>query len=501
MRSMSIFKSSRALTADRFTLARLTKPRFVLPTMTSKTPREVIATAMLRKGVSPEGRDWLTLALDPFHDYEHPVAGYPDSDSSHTTVSCFQYAMDISKPAGAIGNWDAHILTMPYLGQTSLYQHVTGAGRNDLTLVGGMPQIAANAFNVIKVDAGQPLWPQANGVWNPTNLEEHHIDMATDGEAGISRVIGYAFEVVNTTADVYKQGALTAYRLPQTPTLGTYITVDGANHGSVNLCQCYRNPPASPKDALLLGGTRQWAAADGAYLVVPFSSVNNPLTASNVIDVMLSADGGWPHAGDHVLTRPMGPAFVVNNLPVATPQLGLPLKPIPFNTTGVMLTGLSNSSTFRLKVKMYVERAPSFTESSLAVLATPSAPYDAKVLALYSSIIHHLPIAVPVRDNDAGDWWRAILEVVATVAPMIGTAIAPGAGTGVGAAISTAAGIASKLIRSSAPRRPATARPAPMLPAPQPKQQQRSQGKKAKTAGPAIARRNKVASMFNPARV
>lgn len=65
--------------------------------------------------LSPEGRDWLTLALDPFHDYNHQVAGYPDANCSQTVVSCYQYQVEVAAPPGIAPNtnWDAHIYNMP----------------------------------------------------------------------------------------------------------------------------------------------------------------------------------------------------------------------------------------------------------------------------------------------------------------------------------------------------------------------------------------------------
>lgn len=57
--------------------------------------------------ITQDGKEWLTLALDPFHDYNKQVAGYPDADGSQTVVSCYQYQTDVSSVGGA--NWDCHI--------------------------------------------------------------------------------------------------------------------------------------------------------------------------------------------------------------------------------------------------------------------------------------------------------------------------------------------------------------------------------------------------------
>ena len=59
----------------------------------------VIEEMVSKHTLTSAGRDWLVLALDPFHDLEKSVAGYPDADSSMTVVSCYQGAIDLSKQA------------------------------------------------------------------------------------------------------------------------------------------------------------------------------------------------------------------------------------------------------------------------------------------------------------------------------------------------------------------------------------------------------------------
>jgi len=97
----------------------------LLTTMSRSQRRKDIGQAILEKNLSADGRDWLTLAVDPFHDLLHPIAGYPDADSSHTVVSCYQYSLDISKPPAAAGNWDLHIMTNPWSGFIAPNQHTS----------------------------------------------------------------------------------------------------------------------------------------------------------------------------------------------------------------------------------------------------------------------------------------------------------------------------------------------------------------------------------------
>jgi len=386
--------------------------------------------------LSPDARDWLTLALDPFHDWARPVAGYPDSDSSRTIVSCYQYAVDVSKPAAAAGNWDCHVMalpTCPVLGG-ALQQHVSTSGNYVFQQVAASANFPCNPVQIISVDAGQPTVPTSAGVWAPTNLNTQAPVMGSDVGLGASRVIGFGIEVVNTTADIYKQGTLTAYRMPQDPSPGESLFTNSAStQGSMMYHDDYRYPPSTVADCTLLRGTEQWAAADGVYMAVPFSTINNPITIATPRATMFTSTG-ITATGRYACADGYSPLTAINNMPVLTASGAWNQKRIPICTSGVILTGLSNQTTLRVKVKVYVEAASTFSDSKLSVLSTISAPYDAKALELYSSAVNILPVAVKFNANAAGDWWRMVLDAISSVAPTLGVLTGfPLAGMAVGA--------------------------------------------------------------------
>jgi hypothetical protein len=100
-------------------------------------------------------------------------------------------------------------------------------------------------------------------------------------------------------------------------------------------------------------------------------------------------------------------------------------KTAPFDTTGAFFTGLSQQTTLLVKLRVYVERAPSFKDYALAPLASPSAGYDINALQLYAQAINMLPCAVKVDENAAGDWFRAVVSVLKHAAGPIGVALNP----------------------------------------------------------------------------
>lgn len=368
--------------------------------------------------LTSDGRDWLICALDPFHDLNHQAAGYPDADGSQTIVSCYQYQADISAPAGVAGNWDAHFYTTPFA--TSQTMRVGLSTNYWATVTETAATAVQGPLSIITGPSGSPLIPVSPAAPN-TEFRALPAAGVEDLASGVTRIIGIGYEVTNTTADMYKQGAVTSYRMPQ------YTSAPGAvvvrNAGGTQQAQMpttrWRLPPTSTAEANLLKGTRTWDAAAGVYATAVQNSTQNPLLTVNHT-MMIMDDEPMPNAGaGQVLFTP----YVTQQTnPSPAVSLCVPnvTQAIPYDTTGSMFTGLSNATTLTVKVKFYVERAPTMAESSLCVLATPSAGLDHVALELYSHAVSQLPVAVTVGENGLGDWFRGVVRVLKDVA---GTAV------------------------------------------------------------------------------
>jgi hypothetical protein len=165
-----------------------------------------------------DGKEWLTAALDPFHDYNHQIAGYPDTDVSQTVVSCYQYETNIRAPPSVTGSatWDTHIYTLPIASSFALgpvYNETADWGR----MKDAAPAVAQplGPINYVAVPTGDTI---ATTVL-PANVNARFGVLPNPGtediSSGCSRVIAMGFEVHNTTAEIYKQGSVTTYRMPQ----------------------------------------------------------------------------------------------------------------------------------------------------------------------------------------------------------------------------------------------------------------------------------------------
>lgn len=391
--------------------------------------------------LTSDGKEWLTAALDPFHDYNHQIAGYPDADVSQTVVSCYTYEYQISKPPGlaAGATWDCHVHSLPIANSfnaAGVYNQSADWGR----ITEPVPTVTRQTgpLNILSGPAGSNLAPAIPTVANVvTNIMPQN--GVEDISSGCSRIIGAGFEIHNTTAEIYKQGSVTTYRMPQASgdNQTLFSNNNASSFGSV-VGTRFRAPPASIANANLLKGTRTWEAKDGVYATLMQSSVVNPL--KNLANQHVLFDE-YPDPGTAsvVMGTPLIPGLPVANATTYTP---VAIQTVPFDTTGAYFTGLSEQTTMVLKGRFYVERAPTWNESAIAVLASPSAGLDTTALELYAATVNMLPAAVHVGENAKGDWWRAIISVIKHVSAPLGLALSPfvpGAGL-IGGAVSSIAG-------------------------------------------------------------
>lgn len=377
-----------------------------------KSQKHVMEELLKTKNLTPEGKEWLTLALDPFHDYQHQIAGYPDADASGTVVSCYNMSYEIKKPVATAGNWDCHIYSLPFAAEQNFSLCTEDAG--ELT---GVSELNGKLglVNMARADAGQDTFPGV-APFVSTNFITTPIATFNEVVKGVTRVVGMGMEVVNTTADIHKQGSVTVYRMPQGNCDSEYV-FEIKDDEIKGVASRFRAPPTNINQAVSMLNSRTWEAEKGVYQVIPFSTVDNPMLNLGYKSVLIQNGFG---------TGPGSATVISAQTPTTQGKwIGSPQQTIPINTAGMYFTGLSEQTTLRLKVKIYVERAPTPEEPDLVVLATPSAGYDIKALQLYARAINTLAVAVPVGDNASGDWWKSVLDVVAIAAPVIGMIATP----------------------------------------------------------------------------
>jgi hypothetical protein len=413
----------------------------------------------------------------------------PDTDTSAVVVECVRQTMQLAAPTGVTGNYDSHIFFWPESMPQSLVQgeyipsnpmyftEAKSAGAGLITAKSetfNMPLVfqpyvtggttgsntsyeTYGLLNAVSVNAGadtMPMFPPTA----PTQAAFQSLSPPAVLTSGKRRLIAAGWEVTNTTATIYQQGTLTAYRQPQAFQTVSALSMDNTsvgfytNPGNSNMLMpyptelsTYTQPPGQVGEAIQYEGSRQWAAAEGAYVVCQQDHSRNILKQSEM-------RYPWIPAGDYANQSNAGTRLVGMFNPAweddgsssgwIVPTASLASYLVPYHTSGIFLTGLSNQSTFTVTLKTWWEYCPSVHDdagSALIYLAQPSPDYDPLALELYKAASAQLPVAVPVGMNAAGDFWDWCLGAIATVAPIVGNVLLPGVGGLAGSA--AAAGI------------------------------------------------------------
>jgi len=422
--------------------------------ITVEASEKKMHTLARRAHITPAGEAWLTAVLDPCHD--NPIEnliGMPDMESAPSVVRVIKESVQISQPFGITytGNWDLHVFNQPFQTQL-LFDRVTRTNTHQTASVTPNLLIGGIQYNTAK--AGQP-WSY-DGVAGTTS---NSIFLDPIYTIGSSRIIGMGMEIVNTTAPLYDQGLLTVYR--QKNCLGEAALYTRPTLGQDFMGTPVRGAPADIAAAMLLPGTKQWRAGQGAYMTITVDvEESRPRTVAYCMPVLHfdnqdDREGGnvSPNTSDVYFPTSLGG---VNSYYSA-------VRNHPIDISGCFLTGLANSATVTVNVIWYLEAFPSRAEADIVVLAHPSAPQDQIALELYSEASGKLPAGVPFSENPGGEWFSEVVDLLVDAAP---TVVAALGGPALGAAAGMAAGAVKQFRKKKPPPPPAKQAQEEMAPAP-----------------------------------
>jgi len=439
-------------------------------------------------GLTPSGKEWVIAAIDPYHDTPVNCCGFPDNNEAASVVQVVKLSQALVVPSSAsTGNWDCHIHQFPWMeggrgvggnfSQTTNGNQITGHGVflfGSSTVTPSPIGASTNLWGGLVVDAvasGVPTF-QYTDPGTPSAPFQVQLAPYLTGEY---RIIAMGFEVINTTSELNIQGLVTVYRQPTAnidsaksllvtsgPILSSGGTISTTNFGFPDVLLT-NTPPATPGEALLLDGSKQWKAKEGCYVVPTMNSSENPTGQNSTSPVLhispldVSSNGfTWiyvtPSDGStNVYPAAFQPTAITGN-PADTPNV-FNLVPLPtggvwlqpFNGAGAYFTGLSNSTTLQVNAIYYIERFPTQQDSDLVVLARESCRGDSIALDLYSEIVKEMPVGVPQRMNGMGEWFAdAVSSAADFISPVLSAIPLPMAQT-VGAGIKMAGNVAKSL--------------------------------------------------------
>lgn len=391
--------------------------------MLRKERYDYLDKMVANNGLSQDGANFIRKSLDPFHDFEVPLSGYPDADTSKVVIQEVTKTIVRSKPSSISGNWDCHIASLPEL----LWSDTSGADLfvTSLSDTGinsnvGLAQPAVLQIGPVVISAvpsGASTFPDTAAPVDPLQeITAFNFNEYFDGQ---KRLIGMAFEVHNTTSELHRQGSVVTYRMPNVADVmqGVY-TVDAMSPYETD-CLEYdsRLPPNSLSKAMLYAGARQWKAADGCYSVSVFDADRNKLTGS-IHSSRTFTQGDLP-----TIAGSFRAAITKFRIDPTVKSF----KPTAFHTNGAYFFGLSAETTLAITVKLIFESCPTQENAQLVVLAQPSPDYDPIAIEIYKKVSAKLPSAVPVGMNASGDFWDTVLNIIGKAAPILASVI-PGIG-------------------------------------------------------------------------
>lgn len=364
--------------------------------------------------LTEDGASFIAQATNPFNDNARKSVGYPDL----TNGNSFIQVVTLTQTIPVITPTDYHVFSMPILTTQQVFQRklvsstiidasVAGVVYGDGVARMGLLNIATANPNA----ATMPYTDEA-GVSFPANIRElFHFDFSPY-LIGNSRLVSFGFEVVNTGPELLKSGAIVTYRSPQSLASSNFVLSDAPEN--MKPCMRISMPPATASEALLLHGSQQWDAYEGAYCIGSLSTVNNPATRKSYEDLFVEPSAVNNGAGQYILTPRTSVLF---------PSTDGGIQYAPWNTSGAYVTGATVGTVLTIVAKAYIECFPNPDQKSYVTLTQPAAPYDPMALELYAKASYSLRPATLRSNNPGGEWAKMVSSVIGSVMPRASKAI------------------------------------------------------------------------------
>lgn len=354
---------------------------------------------MSLKQLSKETQEIVKLITDPYHDFNIQTSGYPDGSVLYSAIQRYQLRTNIACPftLGEGETWDFHVFALP------LHQ------RAYMTMI----ELSASNITLVATDTSNKSLGPLNVRYRKYNSsgiasEELFVALGPPNAASINapnngiqtRFVSHAFELHNTTAQLYKSGSLTVYR-SQSCNEHADLSVDNLTAApSVPRFDIVAQMPADLNEANQLPSSRTWDAAQGCYST-SLPAHHNTLSSRYHKNTIVT----------------IGP--VNSNYSIALRNVSR-ISSSPLHCAGVISSRYANiEQTFSLDMRLVLEAVPSPSSTLELSYATRAPEYNPQFLKLYKAMIIVLPPACHVNQNASGDWFRMILDTVKQVLPLI----------------------------------------------------------------------------------
>lgn len=416
-------------------------------------------------GNLPESaRNWLTWALDPFHDTVVDACGIPDESSQQVITSVTKGQITVKRPASIPAGtaWAFHVFQTPYLesvfgfygfGGKQSFRQANSAGvsiptfsTTEAVVVGtdarGNGAIQSGFITVISGPNNVAL---SLSEYDPNTMEIQcfYVDDMTRLRLGAAGV-----EVLNTTAELYKGGSVTSYRVPTAITpnevlslwFGTGQALPPVNGAAALppwavpvITDCFTDVPGTPEAAIDYQTSSSWEAVLGAYMICPIDPTmkfENPhvrrfvalsgMSAITGTPNRVSFDASWNVAGGSAIIGGGGPTQDIMH---SLSRRGVQARhTMACDRVGCHFRGLHSDSTFLINIRAMEEIAPVIgdDDGQRLVTLTRKAPVACpQAIELYQRVSRSMPAAVPRSLNPNGEWWDLIVSKMRQALPVL----------------------------------------------------------------------------------
>jgi len=398
-----------------------------------------LASAAFRAGILPESVGWLKAASDPFHDNELIAYRAPSASRARTLLWDKRVSMTISRPSSvpSTENWDCHIAHMP--------AYVAGAGSIvNANLVTDPYNSNAGRINVSSDtgwDQGSPVIlicsvPAGEDSFQFSNLDTqwNYLGVYELCQLGVrARVIGGAYEVHNTTAEISQQGTVVDYRVENNPEPMSLVwstnQIADVQGDPVLLLSSQpittlvtKGPPRTAAQATQANGVTR-KAKEGSLVPFVFDNVDLELRPGCIGPVVHTYE---PVNGLAPCLASWGNAQMA--LAPAVTEMTT-YRESPFSQCGSYFTGLSPDTTLTITLRLMFELAPGPADPLMA-MATMSPEYDPVAINALTAAQSHLAAGYPVSHNASGDFRRTMYRLLHKALPVMKTVFGALSGAG-----------------------------------------------------------------------
>lgn len=365
-----------------------------------------------RMGITPEGRSWLDVCLDPFKDIEQHPVGYPDKQLARSCVQVVHDTLTVVNP-GVDGNWDCNIFLDTLWKSQPLYQTDSEFG---LRYAATQTSSGFNRGGLIVRAAAQGT-PLTMVTTQNSNCKGYVTDVF-DSETPC-RLLATGFEVHDTTQELKKQGAVVVYRVSDDNSPNIFVCAENSSTQTVGASGAgtrLPEPPTTQGEAIDLPLSQEWLAKDGVYVVPVLNTTTNPPSQPSFLGTV-SQDSTNPASFNVWFNK-----IIANGV---TRTIHTDNLESPFCLSGAFFTGLDKDAVLVVNLCYYIEQFPAYN-SPLHRLTKKGCPLDNEAIEFYTKIARVMPVGVPVNDNFLGSFIAGIANIARTVAPYVGTALRVG---------------------------------------------------------------------------